>query len=511
MNLTSLYFFIFFGLSLMVYYICPRRWRWVVLLAFSLFFVIRSSVPATLLYFVAVVITDVICSNQTAKCLKAGKTNAAARITGGGVILNFTILAILKYNGFLIGNLNRFLIPSGHQIPSLNLAAPIGISFYTFTSVGLLLDVYWGVAEACRNPLKMATFLGFYPQLTSGPIARYSETWLEIFGNHRFSYSEFCLGVQRMLWGVFKKLVLSARFKMLVDPIYAAPDTYSGFYLWIAAAAFNLQLYTDFSGCMDIVLGAARCYGVRLPENFEAPFFSRTVQEFWQKWHITLGTWMKNYVMYPLLKSNGMQKLNQSLRKRAGKKTANHLTSYLGSLVVWLLIGLWHGGGWKYILGMGLWFWGIITLEKIAEPGLRKLTEVLHGDRENAGYHLLQSIKVFVFVSIGNVFFRMDGLRPALHVFRLSWWNLNASILEDGSLLKISGLSMHDVYIMAFGLAALFFADYLRVAAGSARSWIQRQFIAFRWLIWLGLLAFVLIAGKYGPGFDAQTFIYGQF
>ena len=510
MTLTSFAFFGFFTLTLFIYYIVPKRFQWAALLVFSIAFFLLSSTPKTGLYLLICVLVTWFCANQAVKAKIAGAGSQAKAFLILGIIINVEMLALLKYSSFFIFNANRLfrLAHLSITLPELNLAAPLGVSFYTFTALGYLLDSYWGIAEVQANPLKTALFIGYYPQLTSGPISRYREMRDQLYTGHKFDYETVTFGLQRMLWGVFKKLVISARLGIMVDTIYSDQLLYPGLYVWLAAVLFMLQLYTDFSGCMDIIIGASECYGIVLPENFRTPFFSRSVQEFWQRWHITLGGWMRDYVMYPIMRSKVWRKLTKWTKAHFGKKAAKQLPSYLAMLCVWLLMGLWHGGSWKYIIGMGFWFWGLIVLSQVCEPLNKKLIAVLKINTECFSWHLFQSLRVFVLVCIGNMFFRLDGLITTLRVMKagLQW---NPSIFWDGSLLKL-GLGGVSFCITVLGLGVVLLVSCLQERGRCVRQRLSEQNLLFQWFILIILVCSIYLIGMYGT-YNEADFIYQKF
>ena len=291
MSITSLPFFVFFALSLALYYLLPKRCQWGVLLGCSLVFFGLSSPAYTVVYLALGVIATALCARGIARARENGSSGRARAALAVGLAVDLGLLAVLKYTGFFLGNVNRVGGWTGlwGPLPVPDLLAPLGISFYTLQSVGYLLDAYWDICPIQPSVWKTALFVGYYPQLTSGPIARYRDMHERLYAPHGFDSRRVAFGLQRMLWGIFKKLVISARAGVVANTVFADPAAHPGFLVWIGAALFTLQLYTDFSGCMDIVLGISECYGIPLPENFRTPFFSRSVQEFWQRWHITLG------------------------------------------------------------------------------------------------------------------------------------------------------------------------------------------------------------------------------
>ena len=509
MALTSLKFAIFFTISLTLYYIIPIKLQLYYLILDSIFFYILSVDPFTLIYICACICTVYYFSIKIAK----EKNNLHKRkfLLVIGIIINVSLLGAIKYNIFIIKNANVLLnlFHVSMQIPEVRIMAPLGISYYTFAAISYLIDVYWEISEQQEDIRKLSLFIVYYPQLTSGPIMYYREIKEQLYCEHKFDYNNLAFGIQRILWGVFKKLVISVRLGIIVDTIYGNTIEYSGLYIWLAALLFMFQLYTDFSGCMDIVIGASECYGIVLKENFRTPFFSRSVQEFWQRWHITLGGWMRDYIMYPILRCKRWQKLTKWIKTHFGKKAAKMLPSYLAMLCVWLLMGLWHGGSWKYVLGMGIWFWGIITLSKVFEPLFKKIINMLHINTNCFSWHLFQSIQVFVLVCIGNMFFRLNGLITTFRVMRsgLRW---NPWIFFDGSIYQL-GLDRQNIWISIFGVMILLVVSVLQEQGKNVRQRLAEQNIVFRWIIIIGLIISIIIFGMYGPEFNSQSFIYEQF
>lgn len=511
MSITSLPFLIFFALSLGVYYVIPKRFQWIALFVFSLVFFHFSATDYTIVYAVAAVLVTTLCALGIIKAKEAGNGKKAKLWLTLGLVVDLGILATLKYSNFFIRNINlaSSLAGSSARIPELNLLAPLGISFYTMSVVGYLLDVYWDICPAQPNLVKAALFVGYWPQLTSGPITRYNEVKDQLYAGHKFDSRQIAFGMQRMLWGIFKKLVISARLGVVVDTIFADTGTYGGFYIWVAAISFLFQLYTDFSGCMDIILGASECYGITLPENFRSPFFSRSVQEYWQRWHMTLGAWLKDYILYPVLRSRAWRRMTKWIRAHWGKKAAKQIPSILGMLCVWMFMGLWHGGSWKYIIGMGVWFWFLIAAAQVLEPVFKKIIAVLKINTGCFSWHLFQSLRVFGLAVIGNMFFRLDSLRVTLRTIKLGLLPNNPEIFFDGSLYQL-GLDRPNFILMVVTLLVLLIVSVLQ-EKGSLREQIAKQNLVFRWVIWCALIFGILVFGMYGPGYDPADFIYRGF
>ena len=330
-----------------------------------------------------------------------------------------------------------------------------------------------------------------------------------LFEPHEFSWKEVTFGLQRILLGLIKKMIVSARLAILVDTVYGNPVQYTGLYIWIAAGLFMMQLYMDFSGCMDIVTGISQCYGIILPENFDCPFLSESVQEFWQKWHITLGSWARDYILYPLLRSRQLQKVSGIMRRRIPKSTANHIVSFIAMLPVWLFVGLWHGNNPKYALGMGLWFWLCIVLENLLSVPSKRWMSVLSVRTDTFSWRLFRRIRTFLLVAVGNMFFRLESIKETFSVIRLGLKRMNPWILFDGSLYEL-GLDRKNMSVM---LLFLIFVLLLSAAErqNNVREWIAGQGALFRSFAYIFMIWSILVFGLYGPGYEMAGFIYEQF
>lgn len=506
MSIVSFYYLAFVALGVGIYYLLPKMGQWVWLLALSLLFYCTSDSYWHLLYLVCSTLVAYAASNFV---VYAADKNERVRwlstfVTGAAIAVNVLIWLVVKGQKFLPGSLS---------LPELG--AAMGMGYYTLQVIGYLLDCAWGNARPQRNPLKLFLFVCFFPQLTTGPISRYSQ--LEtLYEKHRFSYQNLCFGAQRILWGFFKKLVIAERAGLIVNGIWNDLTTYSGFWHWVAMLVYPLQLYADFSGSMDIILGTAEVFGITLPENFQNPFFSRTIQEFWQKWHITLGSWAKDYIMYPLLKSGQMVKFGKYARRKCGKRLGKWLTVAIGTGASWVVIGIWHGES-KHLLGVSLWFWSVMMLSELLAPTFKKINRILDIPTETFGWHMVQSVRTYFLFAIGLVFFRADGMSAALSflkslpgMFVGETTGVNPWIFFDGSVLTL-GVAHTDLNLLIISVMLLLAVGILREKCGFARVWIARQWIVLRWLVWLSMFVIVLIWGQYGPGYDAAEFIYRGF
>lgn len=488
MEITSFYFLCFYTVLLILYYVLPGKMQWVLLLVSSIAFYLLSGSPWLILYPAAAVTVTFFCTRRMDMAPGVGRT-AALLID---IVLLIGTLAALKYLKFGGG-----------------IAVPLGLSFYTFILAGYAIDVYNGIAVRQKNFFRLALYGFYFPTMISGPIMLYRECGEQMYVSHRFDYDQVTKGMQRMLWGFFKKLVISERAAVLANTVFDNSGSYHGAYIWAAAVFFTIQLYTDFSGCMDIVIGLSQTLGLKLPENFETPFFAKTISEYWRRWHITLGIWMKDYVFYPLLRTKLFTGMNRTLRARLGKKAGKQLTTFTAMFILWLSVGLWHGGNIKYVIGSGLLHWFYIVIGEVTLPFWKKVLPKAHIPMEGKAADLFRIIRTFFLVNIGNVFFRAPSAGTAAKMLRQGIMAWNPQILVDGSLLKL-GLDGIDCAVLGVSVAILFTVSVLQQKA-SVRERIAAKPAAVRWVIWFAALFYVILLGEYGPGYSASEFIYQGF
>lgn len=514
MTVTSFTFFLFLLTGAIIYYIFPHKFQWIILLIMSVIFYLLATTPHTILYLVVSTAIAYISTNASvSKYLTETKRKMVGVITFIAILLNICIWFILKGNSFWLtgSTVIHYFIPAFPKISFQPPAAAMGMGYYTAQVLGYILDCYWENSTPQKNPLKLFLFICFFPQLTVGPISRYAQMQV-LFQKHKFLYQNLCFGSQRILWGVFKKLVISDRVGIVVNAVWEDTTTYTGFWPWIAVLLYPLQIYTDFSGCVDIILGAAEIFDIHLPENFKNPFYSRTCQEFWQRWHITLGTWAKDYVYYPVLKSTFIIRTGKWSKKHFRKHLAKLIPWSIGMGILWFVMGFWHGSV-QHIFGVSLWFWTILVIGEIFSPILKKCVTFLKIDTVSFSWHLFQSMRTYFLYSLGVVFFTAPGLQAAIGHYKVLWIglrNLNPWIFFDGSILS-TGITWRDLNLMILGVICLFFVANLREKYGYARTWMQTQMLPFRWIVWISLFVIVVIYGLYGPGYDASQFIYQGF
>ena len=493
---TGSFTFLFFvALVLLLYYFFPKRYRWLVLLVGSVIFFLNASGIKLLPVFLGI-------------CL----VNYLAAIGIGSIrknALNIEWKAKVFYCAAVFIDVALLVLYKDSDFFHAHLAAPIGISYFTLILIGYLTDVYWGRFEAERSFLKLVLFAGYFPQLSSGPFVKYDAMRDELFLPKAFDFERIVFGVERIIWGLFKKLVIAERLSVIVNAVYGDFTTYQGFYVWTAVAAFVLQLYADFSGAMDIVLGVSECFGIRLPENFQTPFYAVSIQEFWRRWHITLGEWLREYVFYPLLRSRLLFKLKKWCKKRWGRNFEKrfNLPLYIGLFVTWFLIGFWHGGKLNYIWGSGLYYWLLIMLGDLSAPLFKKAIAVLKIKTQCWSWRFFQRVRTAVLFAFGLSFFRSESIQAGAALWRSAFAVNNVWILFDGSLCEL-GLDTKDFFVLIFTLMLLFVVEHYKTRM-DVRGRLAEQNYLFR-LAAVLLMAFVVF-GKYGANYVASAFIYEQF
>ena len=533
MTIVSLAFFLFVAATVLAYYVTPKKYRWIVLLAASwIFYWINGELLVLVLLGVSLVTwltglwirkindrsaaflkaQDKELPREERRAKKEAAKRSARRVLTLGILLDLAVLLFLKYFNFFGNNLNIILQKLGVEgeiVPRLDLLLPLGISFYTLQAISYMTDVYRGKIEADRNPVKFLLFMSFFPQIVQGPIPRYGQLARQLYEGHSFDYRRLCHGAQLMLWGVMKKLVIAERLAVPVATIFGNYTEYSGPINFFAVALYGLQVYVDFSGGMDIARGVAQMVGVELEQNFAQPYFSSSIEDFWRRWHMTMGHWMRDYVFYPLSLSKAFTNLSRKSRKLLGQFMGKRLPSFLAMFVVYFLVGFWHGSSWKYV-AFGLWNGMIIMAGILLEGVYRGARERFGIDEEAASWRVFRMVRTFFLVSIGRFFSGAGSLSAAITLLKHSFSRNNISFLTNGTLLKL-GLETSDWIVLIFAVLTLFTVDLAHERKIAIRDGIDRQPLVFRWIVYIAAVLVVLILGLYGPDYNAASFIYEQF
>lgn len=518
----------FLPAATVLYGITPKKFKWFALLfsSYALFWMMSGKL---LLYLIAttvcIYLTGLWLRHSKSECdkLTAGLKPSESRkiastfmkneriILALVVVLHIGLLALLKYSKFFAGNINTLLSLMGTSIviPIPKFAAPIGISFYSLQAISYISDVYRSKIPADKNFGRVALYMCFFPQIMEGPICRYSDTAHQLYRGDSLKFDNIKFGGQRILYGLFKKIVIADRLNALVEPVFSNHSDYNGTVAAIAAVAYTIQLYMEFSGTMDVVIGSAEIFGVKMPENFSRPFFSKTISEFWQRWHITLGTWFKDYIYYPISMSQFSKKLTKKSRKKLGNFYGPMVVSTVALFCVWLANGMWHGSGWRYIF-FGMYHFVLITCGNLIKPLVKKTNTTLKINASSTPYKWMQIIRSALLVCLGELFFRADGLRAGFSMSKKIFTDFSLETFKDGTLLNL-GLDGHDYLILFVSIAIVFVISVINEKGKSVRTLIDQKPLPIRWTILIGLIMYIIIFGAYGTNYTPVDPIYADF
>ena len=378
---------------------------------------------------------------------------------------------------------------------------PLGISYYTLMAVSYVVDVYRGKFEADENIFRVCLYLTFFPQMLEGPICNYSDTADKLYEGHKFDLDNMLKGSFRILLGIFKTLAISHRAGIFVDKIFESEV--SGYLVFLGANMYTIQIYADFSGCMYIVCGSAYLFGVELPENFRRPFFLSSIQEFWRRWHITLGIWIKNYIFYPISLSKLNMKVSNFFNKHLPKWASSFLVIAFPLLFVWLYNGLWHGASFKYVL-YGMYYYVLIMIGVLLSPLLKKIRNKLKINEEKIVFKIYEIIRTGVFVSFGMMLFRSKTFMSFASMFARMFKCTNDSVMNFG--FKPADF----IVIIVYSIILLIVGIY-KEKNGSLYDKISKSHVLIQYAVWALLMLGIAVLGLYGPGYDASSFLYGEF
>lgn len=531
MLFTSYEFMAFLVVLFVLYYLMPKRFQWVLLLAGSYFFYFCAK-PVYLCYLLTTTVTtyftglgiekvqhtqeDYLKKNKESlskdekKEYKAGMKQKKWRVLLAGLFLNLGILAVVKYTNFAIANLNGLFafVGSARSLSFLDIALPLGISFFTFQALGYIIDCYRGSIVPQKNLFKYGLFVGFFPQLIQGPISRYGDLSKTLYEPHAFDSKNVSFGLQRILWGYFKKMVIADRIIVAVNELIHNPEQYRGMYVFVGMLFYALELYADFTGGIDITIGIAQVLGIKVTENFRRPYFSKNIKEYWNRWHITMGSWFTDYIFYPISVCKPMLKLSKFSRKHLGEVIGKRIPVYLSSFTVWFATGIWHGASWNFIV-WGLGNFVVIMISQELEPLYHKFHKRFPHLSQKTWYGGFQIIRTVLLMSSLRMFDCYRDVPLTFQMFGSMFTTGNFGIFLDGSLGNI-GLSLQDYVILLLGTLLLIAVSMLQ-RKGSVREQLQQCPYFLRVLLLYGLFLAVLLFGAYGIGYDASQFIYNQF
>ncbi len=521
---TSFAFFIlYFGITYLLYILFPQKAKWCVLLAGSYVFYFLSSkghilplIASTLIVWAAGLLIDKLDVTFKAKrkgLEKAEKKKLKARyarykswVLTVGVLAALSLLLVSKYSNFFIDTANSVF---GTALSNVDIVQPLGISFFTMMAISYLADVHSGKYSAQKNPFRVGLYLAFFLTIVEGPFARYDQLGTQLQEGKKFDPSDFIYGAQRVVWGLFKKIVIADRAAEFVNAVFDNSQHYSGVVVGAAILFYTLQLYCEFSGVMDVMCGMGEAMGLKLPENFTRPFFAKTINDFWTRWHITLGAWLRDYIFYPISFSKVFMNASKKARTKFNAYYAGIVPTSVALFFVWFANGFWHGAGWKYIV-YGLYYYVLMMLGMFLEPLFATLCEKAKIDRKSKGYGIFQMLRTFVIVNVGMLIFRADTLHQAVSMGVSVFTNPNIRAMLPGAHNGL-GLDINDYLILVIGTGIVFLVGLLQEKGMDLRARIARLPFIVKFIGFMAAILVVIIFGAYGEGYGEVDLIYANF
>lgn len=414
------------------------------------------------------------------------------------VLLNFGILAYLKYMRVMIENIAGIMQMNPQNLPVyenvLGLVLPLGISFYMFQSIGYLLDIYNEKYAPEKNFAKYMLFVSYFPQMIQGPINRYDRMREQFTAVHSWNGENATKALYRIGYGLFKKYAIANILSGMLVKIFDNPiRDYSGAMVLAGILLYSAQQYADFSGGIDMVMGVSELFGIRMLENFKRPYFSISLGEFWRRWHISLGKWMRDYVFYPFALTKPMKNMGKWANKRLGKHLGRVLPAALGNILVFFLVGIWHGAQWHYIV-WGLYNGLVIAFSDIMAPAFAKVTGFLHINTKTKLYHIFQILRTFIVVNIGWYFDRIANIKVALYSLKKTVFDFNASLFETEWNIIIDGYQRYVVTLVAIGCIVVFLVSLLEECGINVKKALYELPTVIRWSIYLFFIGMILIS-----------------
>ena len=514
MSFVSFEFITLLLVSTLLYFIVPKKFRYLVLVLTDIIFYVYSSKIYSIYLLVSIIsiyLGGIILNKLEAKKSSYSNLELEARklakrkikkqkklVLLTVVLINIGILLVLKYDNFFINIINSLF---KSNISLFKFILPLGISYYTLEAISYIVDVYNGKYEASNNFFKVFLYLTFFPLMVEGPICRFDDLGESIYVGHDYNFERYNNGLLRIVWGFIKKLVIADRVGLFVDQVFNGG--HSGIIVFLGIILYVIQIYTEFSGCMDIVIGSAILYGIDLPENFKEPLFSKSIGEFWRRWHITLGTWLKDYIFYPISLSKTNLNLSIKAHKRLPKFLADLITECFPLLFLWLIMGFWHGASWKYIL-YGLYYFLIMMLGILLKPVFAYLMQILHINSQNMLFILFQVLRTMLLICIGMTLFRASTFMDAINLLRSIFTGSSESIVT-----LMGGIP--NIILIIFSLVIVLIIDIIKYKGHDILKLINKQNIVVKYAIYLSAIIFLLIFGIYGYGYSVSSFIYGEF
>lgn len=519
MSFASFEFLAFLGILTLVYFLVPKKVQWIVLLIGSVVFYAFAGFVSFFFLLFAIVIsyvtvqvlgkriealkkyleeTKTTLSKDERKAYRAKHKNGSLLILCIGILIMTASLVYVKYLSSMIGfKITERGISFGKYALEI-----MGISYYTFIAIGYMIDVYRERAAVEKNFFRHALFVSFFPQLAMGPISRYADTGEQLRVTHSFSAKEAWCGFLRILWGFFKKLVVADAIAPAIG--FIVSQKLGGVYFFLLCIFYSIRIYGDFTGGMDIIIGSAQILGIKLPENFNRPFSSKSTAEYWNRWHMTMGNWFTNYIFYPLSLTKGMQKLSKWGRAKLGTGIGKRLPVYTATIITWLATGLWHGIAWNFVV-WGLLNGVIILISQELNPLYEKFRARFPKLWNSAPYQSFMAVRTFLLMSLVRVFDCYGDVPLTFDRFFSTFYTFNFGEMLGGGILELN-VSLTQYIVIAVGILIMSIVSRLGKEKPLSDTLWEKPLLGNA-IIALLCIA-ILVFGCYGLGYDASAFIY---
>ncbi len=514
-----------------MYFLLPKKAQWPILLVFSYAFYYLAGEKLPIYMLVTTLVThfaalgifrikelsdqkikaDSSITKEAKKAMRKKADNQRKAVLIAAVCVNIGILSVFKYTNFVWSGLSQLLMHAGLTITRtrFNLLLPLGISFYTFQSTGYLIDVYRKQATPEKNFFKTALFVSYFPQIIEGPIGRFNKLAPQLFAEHKFSFVRTKKALFLILWGFLKKLLIADNLAPMVTEISANYAAHDGFQILIALLFYGIQLYADFSGYMDIAMGFSGILGIELAENFHRPYFSQNLAEFWRRWHISLCSWFRDYLFYPMFMSKASMNLAKKLRAKGHKTAATNVPTFIAMAIVWFLTGLWHGACWTEII------WGlsnglIMIFSQQYKGTYEKINQKLHIPTESKAWKVFCILRTYLLVTLLNFICEFPTLRDSLRAFLMMLRNpLPHGFAPSYIFPATMDAGLLAVIVMLLCCVLLFCHSLYEENKGSVVERICQK----HWLVQASvyIMLFVVILVFLHDSADTGTFMYAQF
>lgn len=524
MQLISYSFAALWMLTFALYYLVPKKMqRYVLLAAGIVFYVIGlKGFPLNLLltgittYACGIYLKKALakereeagrCADkESRKALKAAHQKKRKRVQILYIAFNLGLLVFYKYAVILVPFLERMTGRTSGFLEKV--VMPLGISFYTLTAMSYVVDVGRENCEAETNFCGILLFLSYFPAVTQGPFNRYDQMKKQFQKEHIFQYERIPGGIQRFVWGAFKKLVIADRLGMFVDRVYGMETSaVAGSVFALATVFYMLQLYADFSGYIDMAAGVSETFDIVLPENFKRPYFARSVAEFWRRWHITLGNWFKDYVMFSFVMSGTGRKITKACKNK-WNGLGRQVTPIIGTMLVWFFTGIWHGRTLSYML-WGVYYGLLMSISLVMEERFKGWKEKL-GIRDGRVWGLFCMARTWFIVFFADVLIRSRSLTQAGEIVSSFFTRLNLGSLLSGEITTY-GLNKYDFVLLLVVLLIWLAVSVLEEQEKDVRVYLAQRPALVRWVCYYGIVLLLLITGIYGGSYDTAAFMYQSF